>query len=101
MGYLAQHPRFYATMTPRQTLRFAARFFYTGPAAFIERRVRESLALVSLMGKADRPLRGFARLLRLILNDGDVDVLKYGREEHELEKSSCAWWRRKETHHDK
>jgi ABC-2 type transport system ATP-binding protein len=60
VGYLAQHPQFYETMTPRETLRFAARFFYSGPAAFIEQRVEESLALVGLTEKADRPVRGFS-----------------------------------------
>jgi ABC-2 type transport system ATP-binding protein len=60
VGYLAQHPRFYETMTPRETLRFAARFFYAGPPAFIEQRVEESLGLVGLADKADRPIRGFS-----------------------------------------
>ena len=32
IGYLAQDPRFYEHMTARQTLRFTARFFYSGPA---------------------------------------------------------------------
>jgi ABC-2 type transport system ATP-binding protein len=60
VGYLAQHPQFYASMTARETLRFAARFFYRGPAAFIDRRVADSLELVGLSGKADRPVRGFS-----------------------------------------
>jgi ABC-2 type transport system ATP-binding protein len=60
VGYLAQHPRFYATMTPRETLRFTARFFYDGPSASIERRVNEVLEWVDLADKADRPIRGFS-----------------------------------------
>jgi ABC-2 type transport system ATP-binding protein len=60
VGYLAQQPRFYPEMTARETLHFAARFFYTGPRNAIEERVEESLALVGLADKADRPVRGFS-----------------------------------------
>ncbi|TME12130.1 MAG: ABC transporter ATP-binding protein [Chloroflexi bacterium] len=60
VGYLAQDPRFYEQMTARETLRFAARFFYAGPTAAIEDRVVEALDLVGLTGKADRPIRGFS-----------------------------------------
>ncbi len=60
VGYLAQEPRFYDYMTARETLRFTARFFFTGPAAAIEARVRESLDLVGLTAKADRPVGGFS-----------------------------------------
>ena len=60
VGYLAQDPRFYEHLTPRETLRFVARFFYAGPAAAIERRIDELLALVDLSDKADRPVRGFS-----------------------------------------
>jgi ABC-2 type transport system ATP-binding protein len=31
VGYLAQDPRYYGHMTARETLRFVARFFYSGP----------------------------------------------------------------------
>ena len=31
VGYLAQDPRYYDHMTARETLRFTARFFYSGP----------------------------------------------------------------------
>jgi ABC-2 type transport system ATP-binding protein len=47
-------------MTARETLRFAARFFYTGPEAAIEQRVEESLSLVGLSDRADRKTRGFS-----------------------------------------
>ena len=60
VGYLAQEPRYYDGMTARQTLRFVARFFYDGPARAIEARVAETLELVGLAGKADRPIKGFS-----------------------------------------
>ena len=60
VGYLAQDPRYYDHMTARETLRFAARFFYSGPEKAIERRVEESLALVGLSDRADRRIRGFS-----------------------------------------
>jgi ABC-2 type transport system ATP-binding protein len=60
VGYLAQDPRFYDKMTARQTLRFSASFFYTGPGHAIEQRVAEALELVGLAGSADRPVKGFS-----------------------------------------
>src|SRR5512136_1600965 len=38
IGYLAQDPRYYEHMTARETLRFTARFFYSGPSSEIETR---------------------------------------------------------------
>jgi len=60
IGYLAQHPRFYDYMTARETIRFAARFFYLGPKETIERRVQELLTLVELEDKAERIIKGFS-----------------------------------------
>jgi ABC-2 type transport system ATP-binding protein len=60
VGYLAQDPRFYEYMTARETLRFTARFFYTEPKTEIEQRVAETLELVGLSDKADRPVKGFS-----------------------------------------
>lgn len=60
VGYLAQDPRFYEHMTARETLHFTARFFYSGPQDAIEERVTETLELVGLADKADRPVRGFS-----------------------------------------
>ena len=60
VGYLSQDPRYYDHMTARETLRFAARFFYSGPEAAIERRVEESLTLVGLSDRADRRIQGFS-----------------------------------------
>ena len=60
VGYLAQDPRFYEYMTARETLRFIARFFFLGPASKIEARIAETLELVDLGSKADRPIKGFS-----------------------------------------
>src|SRR4030066_2445044 len=60
VGYLAQDPRYYESMTARETLRFTARFFFTGPKAAIEERIQETLQLVGLEDKADRPIKGFS-----------------------------------------
>jgi ABC-2 type transport system ATP-binding protein len=60
IGYLAQNPRFYEHMTAREMMRFRARFFYRGPKAEIEQRIEETLELVGLDDKADRPIRGFS-----------------------------------------
>jgi ABC-2 type transport system ATP-binding protein len=60
VGYLAQDPRYYAHMTARETMRFAARFFYSGPKDAIEERIDQTLELVGLEDKADRPIRGFS-----------------------------------------
>jgi ABC-2 type transport system ATP-binding protein len=60
VGYLAQDPRYYQHMTARETMRFSARFFYKGPKKAIEVRIEETLALVGLEDKADRPIKGFS-----------------------------------------
>lgn len=60
VGYLAQDPRFYEYMTARQTLRFVCRFFYDGPKDLIEKRIDETLDMVSLNRVADRPIKGFS-----------------------------------------
>jgi len=60
VGYLAQDPRYYDHMTARETLRFTARFFFSGPGDGIERRIGETLELVGLADKADRPIKGFS-----------------------------------------
>lgn len=60
VGYLAQDPRYYPHMTARETMRFSARFFYSGPPDAIEARIDETLELVGLEGKADRPIKGFS-----------------------------------------
>jgi ABC-2 type transport system ATP-binding protein len=60
VGYLAQDPRYYETMTAREILRFTLRFFLKGSKQAIEERIEETIALVGLTGKADRSVRGFS-----------------------------------------
>jgi ABC-2 type transport system ATP-binding protein len=60
VGYLAQNPSYYKHMTARETLRFRARFFYTGPKVELEDRIAETLEMAGLTSKADRPIKGFS-----------------------------------------
>ena len=60
VGYLAQDPRYYDHNTARETLRFVARFFFSGPDRLVEERIAETLELVGLSEKADRPIKGFS-----------------------------------------
>ncbi len=60
VGFLAQDPRFFEHETARATLRFTARFFFSGPARAIDDRIDAMLELVDLTDKADRPVRGFS-----------------------------------------
>lgn len=60
VGYLAQDPRYYEGMTARETLRYTAHFFYTGPAKAVEERISNTLELVGLADKADRSIKGFS-----------------------------------------
>ncbi len=60
IGYLAQDPRYYDYMTAREIVRFTAQFFYTGPKSAIQERIEETLCLVGLEDKADRPIKGFS-----------------------------------------
>ncbi len=60
IGYLAQDPRYYEYMTARETLRFTANFFFKGPRRKVEERIAETLDLVDLSEKADRPIKGFS-----------------------------------------
>jgi ABC-2 type transport system ATP-binding protein len=60
IGYLAQDPRYYEHMTARETLHFTASFFFSGPKQAVEERIQETLELVGLDDKADRPIKGFS-----------------------------------------
>ena len=60
VGYLAQHPKFYKEMTARETMRFAARFYFKGPRDKIEERIEHLLSIVELDEKSDRPIEGFS-----------------------------------------
>jgi len=60
IGYLPQDPKFYGHMTARETLRFAAGFFFVGPKDGIDSRASEMLELVGLSEKDDRPVKTFS-----------------------------------------
>ena len=60
IGYLPQDPRFYEHLTARETLDYTARFFFKGPDQALRERVEETLELVGLKDKADRPIKGFS-----------------------------------------
>ena len=60
IGYLPQDPRFYEHMSAREILRYTAGFFFRGPESELKRRVDETLDLVSLADRADRPIKGFS-----------------------------------------
>jgi ABC-2 type transport system ATP-binding protein len=61
-------------MSARQTLDFTARFFFSGPDAQIKERVEETLELVGLSDKADRPIKGFSGGERQRLGIGQAQV---------------------------
>jgi ABC-2 type transport system ATP-binding protein len=60
IGYLPQEPHFYEYMSARQVLDYTAHFFFKGPQKVIADRVSETLELVGLADKADRPIKGFS-----------------------------------------
>jgi ABC-2 type transport system ATP-binding protein len=60
VGYLPQEPRFYEDMTARQILTYTSSFFFSGPQDEIDGRIAETLELVGLQDKADRPIKGFS-----------------------------------------
>jgi ABC-2 type transport system ATP-binding protein len=74
IGYLAQDPRYYEYMTAREALRFTAKFYYRGPPDGIDRRVSETLEIVGLADKADRPIKGFSGGERQRLGIGQAQV---------------------------
>ena len=47
-------------MTAREILLFKLRFYYPGGRDEMEKRVQETLQMVELEDKADRPIRGFS-----------------------------------------
>lgn len=47
-------------MTAREILLFKLRFYYNGEKSILEKRVQETLEMVELEDKADRPIRGFS-----------------------------------------
>jgi ABC-2 type transport system ATP-binding protein len=60
IGYLPQEPRFYEYMSAREVLDYTAHFFFKGPQSNIDKRIEETLELVGLADKADRPIKGFS-----------------------------------------
>ena len=74
VGYLPQEPRFYEHMTARQIFRYTARFYFKGPAGEIEKRVEETLELVGLADKADRPIKSFSGGERQRVGIGQAQV---------------------------
>jgi ABC-2 type transport system ATP-binding protein len=59
IGYLPQQPRFYPDLTARQTLRFAARFFFRdGPG--VEKRIADMIEMAGLGERAGRPVGVFS-----------------------------------------
>jgi len=60
VGYLAQNPIYYESMTAREIMRFTLGFFFKGPRKKVEARIAETLDLVGLSDKADRPIKGFS-----------------------------------------
>ncbi|MCJ7701619.1 MAG: ABC transporter ATP-binding protein [Anaerolineales bacterium] len=74
IGYLPQEPRFYEYMTAYETLDFTARFFFKGPEKEIKNRVAETLELVGLADKADRPIKTFSGGERQRLGIGQAQV---------------------------
>jgi ABC-2 type transport system ATP-binding protein len=59
VGYLAQHPRFYDYMSPREILRLSGRFFIEDQTE-LEQRISGMLDLVGLSDKADRKIDGLS-----------------------------------------
>jgi ABC-2 type transport system ATP-binding protein len=74
VGYLAQDPRYYESMTARETLRFTLGFFINGAKKKIEDRIQETIELVGLADKADRPIHGFSGGERQRLGIGQAQV---------------------------
>lgn len=74
IGYLPQEPRFYEYMTAYETLDFTVRFFFKGPEKEIKNRVGETLELVGLADKADRPIKTFSGGERQRLGIGQAQV---------------------------
>jgi ABC-2 type transport system ATP-binding protein len=60
VGYLAQLPRFYEDLTPRETLRFARGFFPHDPDHAVEDDLAEAIDLVGLRDKADHRVGGLS-----------------------------------------
>jgi ABC-2 type transport system ATP-binding protein len=60
VGYLAQLPRFYEELTPRETLRFSLGFFPHDAEDRVDDEVADALELVGIRDKADQPVGGLS-----------------------------------------
>jgi ABC-2 type transport system ATP-binding protein len=60
VGYLAQLPRFYEELTPRETLRFSLGFFPHDADGRVDDEIADALELVGIRDKADQRVGGLS-----------------------------------------
>jgi len=82
VGYMAQNQQYSQNMTPRQILRFAARFFYQVDSDQLESKINRVLHLAGLDRMADRKTKGFSGgerqrlgIAQALINDPDLLIL--------------------------